>query len=143
MNASLFNNFGYGLVVAYLVFAVSACNTTKATLDTFAKFTSSTSPESFFNADGLVQDSQKANLFTAVVYENLQQDIARGNGEYLTSLGILLNIPADRQDEFRTLSQSRYTVLFDSTRPALNTTLLETLTREFAATPNRNEPSRH
>jgi len=134
MRIAIAKGLVYGSVLVGLALMGSACNTTKATLDTFANFTSSTSPESFFNADGLVEDSQKANLFTAVVYENLQQDIARGKGEYLTSLGILLNVPADRQDEFRTLSQSRYSVLFDSARPALNTTLLATLTREWEAT---------
>lgn len=134
MRTAIVKGLVYGSVLVSLAFTVSACNTTKATLDTFKNFTSSTSPESFFNADGLVEDSQKANLFAAVVYENLQQDIARGNGEYLTSLGVLLNIPADRQDEFRTLSQRRYPVLFDSARPALSTTLLATLTREWEAT---------
>ena len=33
------------LVLASTGFVLSACNTTKATVDTFAKFTSSTSPE--------------------------------------------------------------------------------------------------
>jgi len=134
MRTAIAKGLVYGSVLVSLAFMGSACNTTKATLDTFANFTSSTSPESFFTADGLVEDSQKANLFTAVVYENLQQDIARGNGEYLTSLSILLNVPVDRQDEFQTLSQSRYPVLYDSNRPALNTTLLATLTREWEAT---------
>jgi len=134
MRTAIAKGLVYGSVLVSLALMGSACNTTKATLDTFANFTSSTSPESFFTADGLVEDSQKANLFTAVVYENLQQDIARGNGEYLTSLGILLNVPVDRQDEFQTLSQSRYPVLYDSNRPALNTTLLATLTREWEAT---------
>ena len=68
----------YDVVPVSVAFAGSACNTTTATLDTFAKFTSSTSPDSYFDADGLVTDSQKANLFTAVGYENLQEDIGRG-----------------------------------------------------------------
>jgi len=50
------------------------------------------------------------------VFENLEQDIARGNGEYLTSLAMLLNIPAGEQDEFRTRSQSQYPLLFSSDR---------------------------
>jgi len=50
------------------------------------------------------------------VFENLEQDIARGNGEYLTSLAMLLNIPAREQDEFRTRSQSQYPFLFSSDR---------------------------
>ena len=46
--------------------------------------------------------AKKARLFTAVAFENLEQDIARGNGEYLTSLAVLLKVPAGKQDEFRT-----------------------------------------
>jgi hypothetical protein len=104
------------LVLASVGLVISACNTSKATLDTFAKFTSSTSPGEWVNADGVIQESQKARLFTAVVFENLEQDIARGNGEYLTSLGVLLKIPAGEQDEFLTRSQRQYPLLFASDR---------------------------
>ena len=100
------------LVLASTGFIVSACNTTKATVDTFAKFTSGTSPGDWINADGVIQESQKARLFTAVAFENLEQDIARGNGEYLTSLAVLLKIPSGKQDEFMTHSQSNYSLLF-------------------------------
>ena len=100
------------LVLACTGFVLSACNTTKATVDTFAKFTSSTSPGEMFDADGYVKQSQKARLFTAVAFENLEQDIARGNGEYLTSLAVLLKIPSGKQDEFRIRSQSNYSLLF-------------------------------
>lgn len=99
------------LVFAALALSLSACNTSKATVDTFAKFTSSTSPGEWINADGLVEDSQKARLFSAVAFENLEQDIARGEGEYLTSLAVLLNVPAGEQEEFKILSQSKYPLL--------------------------------
>ena len=98
---------GTGLVL-------SSCNTTKATVDTFAKFTSSTSPGEWVNADGIIQKDKKARLFAAVAYENLEQDIARGNGEYLTSLGVLLNISTGQQEEFWTRSQYNYPLLFDT-----------------------------
>jgi hypothetical protein len=100
------------LVLASVGLVSSACNTSKATVVTFAKFTSSTSPGAWINADGIVQESQKARLFTAVAFENLEQDISRGNGEYLTSVAVLLNIPAGEQDEFKTHSQSIYPLLF-------------------------------
>jgi len=115
------------LILASVGLVASACNTTKATVDTFAKFESSTSPGEFINADGVVQESQKARLFTAVVFENLEQDIARGNGEYLTSLGVLLNIPEGEQDEFRARSQSKYPFLFASDRRTAES-MLATLT---------------
>ena len=100
------------LVLASTAFGVSACNTSKATLDTFAKFTSSTSPGDWINADGVIRESLKARLFTAVAFENLEQDIARGNGEYLTSLAVLLKVPTGEQDEFRARSQNNYQLLF-------------------------------
>lgn len=100
------------LVLASTGCVLAACNTTKATVDTFAKFTSSTSPGNWINADGVIQESQKARLFTAVAFENLEQDIARGNGEYLTSLAVLLKVPAGKQDEFMAHSQSNYSLLF-------------------------------
>jgi len=100
------------LILAGIGFVVSACNTTKATVDTFAKFTSSTSPGEWIDADGVISDSQKARLFTAVAFENLEQDIARGHGEYLTSLAVLMKIPPGEQDTFRARSQSTYSFLF-------------------------------
>ena len=112
MNIMTLKGLVGALVLATVGLVISACNTTKATVDTFAKFTSSTSPGDFINADGVIQESQKARLFTAVAFENLEQDIARGNGEYLTSLAVLLKIPSGKQDEFMTRSQSNYSLLF-------------------------------
>ena len=116
MNIITLKSFVGALVLASVGFAVSACNTSKATVDTFAKFTSSTSPGSWINADGVIQESQKARLFAAVAFENLEQDIARGNGEYLTSLAVLMKIPPGEQNEFRTISQRQYSHLFASDR---------------------------
>ena len=104
------------LMLAGVGLGLSACNTSKATVDTFAKFTSSTSPGEWINADGVIQDSQKARLFTAVAFENLEQDIARGQGEYINSLAVLLKIPPGDRDEFRSLSQGNYPLLFASDR---------------------------
>ena len=100
------------LVALSLGLSLGACNTSKATVDTLAKFTSSTSPGDWINADGIVEESQKARLFSAVAFENLEQDIAHGNGEYLTSLTVLLKIPSGKQDEFMARSQSNYSLLF-------------------------------
>jgi Protein of unknown function (DUF3015) len=116
MNIITLKSFAGALVLASVGLVVSACNTSKAKVDTFAKFTSSTSPASWINADGVIQESQKARLFAAVAFENLEQDIARGNGEYLTSLAVLMKIPPGEQNEFRTISQRQYSHLFTSDR---------------------------
>jgi hypothetical protein len=99
------------LVLASAGFMLTACNTTKATVDTFAKFTSSTSPGEWINGDGVIEERHKARLFAAVAFENLEQDIARGQGEYLTSLAVLLHIPAVEREEFLVRAQRTYPIL--------------------------------
>ena len=108
MNTVLFTRFGYGLVVAYLGLAVSACNTTKATADTMVKFVSSTLPGELFTGDGLVEEHHKVSFYTGAVFENLQEDMARGDGQYLVSLGVLLDIAPERQHEWALFTQSQY-----------------------------------
>jgi len=118
MSAFRLHSVCFAVIVGCLGWGLVACNTTKATVDTVVKFTSSTSPDSMFNRDGIVEENQRLNLYTAVVYDNLQQDIARGHGEYLTSLGVLLHVPQDR-DEWTQFAQARYSVLFqDNTQPS-------------------------
>lgn len=102
--------------VALLSLTVFACNTTKATIDSMVKFTLSTSPDSIFNADGLIREEYKVPLYTAVVYDNLEQDAARGGGEYVTSLGTLVGVPETRQLDFAERAQQNYGVLFAADR---------------------------
>ena len=112
MRIMILKGLAGALALASVGLVMSACNTSKATVDTFGKFTSSTSPGEWIDADGVIQESQKARLFTAVVFENLEQDIARGKGEYLTSLAELLKVPPEEQDKFRTRAQNHYPLLF-------------------------------
>jgi hypothetical protein len=118
------------LVLASAGPMLSACNTSKATVDTFAKFTSSTSPGEWIDADGMIQKNQKARLFAAVAFENIEQDIARGNGEYLTSLGVLLDVPTGGEQEFRLRSQSNYPLLFAPERRTAESMLATLMSKE-------------
>jgi len=102
----------HGMCVIVLGLILSACNTTKATMDTTGKFFSSTSPEDLFSADGFVVKGQKINLFAGVAYENLRQESAAGGGQYVTSLAKLYQIPDGRQGEFAQLLQSKHSDLF-------------------------------
>lgn len=47
--------------------------------------------------------------FVAFNFENLKQDMAKGRGEYLTSLSGLFGVPLDRREAFFSHAQSRYT----------------------------------
>ena len=58
--------------------------------------------------DGKVWAEHKTEVFVAATIENLAGDMARGQGEHLTSLAILLGVPTDHQQIFSTLVQERY-----------------------------------
>ena len=64
--------------------------------------------------DGTVMAQEKANVFAAMNFENLSQDMARGEGEHLASLATLMGVPEEHQAEFFTLTQERYTTLIRS-----------------------------
>jgi hypothetical protein len=99
---------GWGLAVGCLALNLAACNTTKATLDTTGKFTMSTSPDdSLLTEDGLIRAQYKVDVYTTVAFDNLEQDIARGQGEYVTSLGRLLEVPADRHPQWTAADEDR------------------------------------
>ena len=83
-------------------------STVKQTTDTTSNITGTTSGRTWFTEEGLLQPDFKVTAFVALNAENLRHDMARGQGEYLSSVGSLLNVPANRQPEFFTLIQSRY-----------------------------------
>ena len=106
------------LVMVWAIMAtalsVTACNTTKATIDTTVKFFSSTSPDSLFTADGMVARDQKIKLFAGVSYENLRQEAAAGSGQYVTSLAVLYGVPVAKHQEFGRILQERHAELFSA-----------------------------
>jgi hypothetical protein len=61
--------------------------------------------------DGQVWTSEKTNVFVAINFNNITQDMAQGHGEHLTSLATLMGIPADQQSAFFAMTQERYTTL--------------------------------
>lgn len=117
-----------------------ACTTKgliKATTDPTTDILSSTSGKSWFTEDGLVKDEFKVDAFTALNFENVKQDMAQGQGEYLASLSELLGIPEDRQATFFQLTREKYPQLVptDRTTPA---ELVASLHGELAADPRLN-----
>jgi hypothetical protein len=105
------------LIIRHLVLAgllcmtVSACTITETVgkiIGSTSDFTSSTSPSSWFTGDGVLKADQKVIAFVAFNFENLKQDMAKGRGEYLTSLSELFGVPQDRRDAFFSFAQSRY-----------------------------------
>ena len=73
---------------------LSACSfkaTFKETTDTTSNITATTSGRTWFTEDGLLLPGHKVDAFLTVNGRNLEEDSARGGGEYLSSLAILVN----------------------------------------------------
>ena len=97
-------------MTALMLFA-SSCTlkgTTNEITDTTSNVTGSTSGRTWFTEEGLVQPDFKVTAFVALNAENLRHDMASGQGEYLSSVSRLLNVPTERQAEFFTVIQARY-----------------------------------
>jgi hypothetical protein len=72
---------------------LSACSfkaTFKETTDTTSNITGTTSGRVWWNEDGLLKPEHKVAAFTAYNAHNLETDLARGQGEYLASLDVLM-----------------------------------------------------
>jgi hypothetical protein len=89
---------------AVLVLTLSACSIT----ETISNFLSSTSGHSWFTEDGVIKPEHRVQAFMAFNLEYIKQDMAKGQGEFLESLGTLMEIPSDRRASFYAHAQSRY-----------------------------------
>ena len=61
--------------------------------------------------DGQVWASERANVFAAINFDNLSQEMAQGKGEHLASLATLMGVPEAQQPAFFALTQERYSDL--------------------------------
>lgn len=118
-------------LMACLMLLVVGCTVTGSTKD----FLSSTTPSGWYTGDGLIKDEYKPHMFVALNFDNLQIDLAQGQGEYLTSVTELLNVPSQRQSEFFALLQQHYPELARQKDHTSVTKTLMTLSEPFRATP--------
>ena len=95
-----------------------------------------TSGTSGCKSDGFVMDERKVDMFVEANFDNLRNEMAAGEGEYLNSLATLLEVPSSEKDNFFALTQRRYDKLFESidTTPqqlvvSLNQELAQKVTR--------------
>ncbi len=64
--------------------------------------------------DGQVWASERANVFAAINFENLSQEMAQGKGEHLASLATLMGVPSEQHAAFFALTQERYSDLIQA-----------------------------
>src|SRR5688500_2598663 len=73
-----------------------------------------TSGTSGCTSDGTILGQYKVNVYASANFDNLSQDMARGNGEHLASFAELLNIPQENRAEFYTIAQTQYRGMLQS-----------------------------
>jgi hypothetical protein len=91
------------LVLCGSLLLSAACTVTQSVKDIL----SSTTPGDWYHDNGLLKEEYKALAFAAVNTDNLLQDMARGRGEYLESMGKLLRVPPSHEQEFFERAQRR------------------------------------
>lgn len=84
--------------------------------------------------DGQVWASERANVFAAMNFENLTQEMAQGKGEHLASLASLMGIPDEQHPAFFALTQERYTALVQDGE-ASSVALVKTLNDAVSKSP--------
>ena len=92
--------------------------TTQQITDTTSNITASTSGRIWWNEDGVLNPEHKAIAFATYNGANLEQDIARGHGEYLSSLGALLGVNENASPSFRAGAQNQFQSLMPADHPA-------------------------
>ena len=99
-----------------MLFAASCTlkSTIKETTDTTSNVTGTTSGRTWFTEDGLLHPEHKLTAFMALNQTNVEQDLARGQGEYVTSLGTLLGLSNDQQATFHAKAQGAFATLVTS-----------------------------
>ncbi len=111
-------------IIAALVMVIGTTGCTlKATLnqttDTTSNITGTTSGAAWWSEDGQIRPDFKATAFVSFNYDNLQQDLAAGQGEYLASISRLLGVPIDQEPAFFSAAQAGYTTMADQGPTAL------------------------
>ena len=92
--------------------------TVKEITDTTSNITGTTSGRTWFTEDGLLHPEHKLTAFMALNQTNVEQDLARGQGEYVTSLGTLLGLSDDQQAAFHAKAQGAFATLMTSDHEA-------------------------
>jgi hypothetical protein len=107
-------------MTALMLFAAGCTikGTVKQITDTTSNVTGTTSGHAWWNEDGLLLPEHKAIAFATYNEANLEQDLARGQGEYVTSLATLLGVPRDQQPAFQTKAQGAFVILTTSDHEA-------------------------
>lgn len=114
------------LCVSFMLAFITGCSFTESTeaiLSATPNTTASDPARMWWTQDGVLKPDYKVVAFAAYDRLNLEQDLARGQGEYLASLGSMLGVQEDLRPAFQAAAQQR----FDTTMPPDGTIYLQQL----------------
>ena len=114
--------------LAIVLTGCTITGTIQEILDTTTNVTVSTSGRTWWNEDGLLKSEHKALAFAAYNQANVEQDIAKGRGEYLDALSALIGVSESRKSGFAVGAQAQFRSLIaadDATRLQLLRALLK------------------
>jgi hypothetical protein len=100
-----------GTLVCCAVLATACTTTPTGTTKDIFDVTSSTSGKSWYNEDGMLRSEHRPIAFATFNYGTVKTDIARGRGEHLASLAMLLGVQSARVNESGLFAQTRYAAL--------------------------------
>ena len=136
------------LLIPIFLMGIVSCGPTTDTVvvpfDLTSDFTSSTSPGNSA-LTGPAKARQRLEQFVAYAYDNVSGDIAKGHGEYLTSLEVLAGIPTDSQAAFRSEIQNRYAAIYNpglSRKEARTLVVDQAWSAGYGRIENEHNPSR-
>jgi hypothetical protein len=81
--------------------------------------------------DGVVLREHEKDMYVAANFDHVKRDMARGGGEYLTTLASLMEVAPADQAAFFALTKDRFASLAGGT----SSDLIQNLDREMAADP--------
>ena len=81
-----------------------------------------------------MNQEEKIEVFAAANFDYLKADMARGQGDHLSTFALLLGIPPEQQAEFFSFTQDKFPVLFPSERVA-SSAMVTALTSELSRHP--------
>jgi hypothetical protein len=84
--------------------------------------------------DGVLVQEEKVNVFATANFDNISQDMAQGQGEHLTALAMLMDIPIDQHPVLFIKAQERYAQLLQSSEISPNA-LIEVFHEIITASP--------
>jgi hypothetical protein len=80
----------------------------EALIDATPDISVSDPARTWWTEDGLLKPDYKVIAFAAYDRSNLEQDLARGEGEYLASLGTMLGVQENSRPTFEAAAQQRF-----------------------------------